>query len=92
MVVSDSFAEFLREQFAPLGRITMRRMRKTPRPDQGCPRWEDVTPSGSQASAAGYFRCWNRKSQWVAPCMMVCVRVNDTSGLKVSSTAKSRLQ
>jgi len=26
MVVSDSFAEFLREQFAPLGRITMRRM------------------------------------------------------------------
>jgi DNA transformation protein len=26
MVVSDSFAEFLREQLAPLGRITMRRM------------------------------------------------------------------
>src|SRR5437868_14334216 len=26
MVVSASFAEFLREQFAPLGRITMRRM------------------------------------------------------------------
>jgi DNA transformation protein len=26
MVVSDSFAEFLREQFAPLGRITMRGM------------------------------------------------------------------
>jgi DNA transformation protein len=26
MVASDSFAEFLREQFAPLGRITMRRM------------------------------------------------------------------
>ena len=26
MVASDSFAEFLREEFAPLGRITMRRM------------------------------------------------------------------
>ena len=26
MVVSDSFMEFLREQFAPLGRITTRRM------------------------------------------------------------------
>ena len=26
MVASDSFAEFLREQFVPLGRITMRRM------------------------------------------------------------------
>jgi DNA transformation protein and related proteins len=26
MVVSDSFAEFLREQLAPLGRVTMRRM------------------------------------------------------------------
>lgn len=26
MVASGSFAEFLREQFAPLGRITMRRM------------------------------------------------------------------
>ena len=26
MVVSDSFAEFLREQLAPLGRLTMRRM------------------------------------------------------------------
>lgn len=26
MVASDSFAEFLGEQFAPLGRITMRRM------------------------------------------------------------------
>jgi len=26
MVASDSFAEFLREQLAPLGRITMRRM------------------------------------------------------------------
>jgi DNA transformation protein len=26
MVASESFAEFLREQFAPLGRITMRRM------------------------------------------------------------------
>jgi DNA transformation protein and related proteins len=26
MVASDSFAEFLREQFAPLGRLTMRRM------------------------------------------------------------------
>ena len=26
MVASDSFAEFLREQFAPLGRVTMRRM------------------------------------------------------------------
>jgi DNA transformation protein and related proteins len=26
MVASDSFAEFLHEQFAPLGRITMRRM------------------------------------------------------------------
>ena len=26
MVASDSFAEFLREQFSPLGRITFRRM------------------------------------------------------------------
>ena len=26
MVASDSFAEFLREQLAPLGRVTMRRM------------------------------------------------------------------
>ena len=26
MVASDSFAEFLREQIAPLGRVTMRRM------------------------------------------------------------------
>ena len=26
MVASESFAEFLREEFAPLGRITMRRM------------------------------------------------------------------
>src|SRR5471030_3020150 len=26
MVVSDSFAEFLREQLAPLGRVSMRRM------------------------------------------------------------------
>jgi DNA transformation protein and related proteins len=26
MVASDTFAEFLREQFAPLGRVTMRRM------------------------------------------------------------------
>ena len=26
MVASDSFAEFLREQFAPLGRVTVRRM------------------------------------------------------------------
>ena len=26
MVANDSFAEFLREQLAPLGRITMRRM------------------------------------------------------------------
>jgi DNA transformation protein len=26
MVASDSFAEFLREQFAPLGRVSMRRM------------------------------------------------------------------
>jgi DNA transformation protein and related proteins len=26
MVASDSFAEFLREQFAPLGHVTMRRM------------------------------------------------------------------
>jgi len=26
MVASDNFAEFLREQFAPLGRVTMRRM------------------------------------------------------------------
>jgi DNA transformation protein len=26
MVASDGFAEFLREQFAPLGRVTMRRM------------------------------------------------------------------
>jgi DNA transformation protein and related proteins len=26
MVASESFAEFLREQFAPLGRITLRRM------------------------------------------------------------------
>ena len=26
MVASDSFAEFLRDQLAPLGRITMRRM------------------------------------------------------------------
>jgi DNA transformation protein len=26
MVVSDSFAEFLRERLAPLGRVTMRRM------------------------------------------------------------------
>jgi DNA transformation protein len=26
MVASDGFAEFLREQFAPVGRITMRRM------------------------------------------------------------------
>lgn len=26
MVASDSFAEFLREQFAPIGRVTMRRM------------------------------------------------------------------
>jgi DNA transformation protein len=26
MVASDSFAEFLRERFAPLGRVTMRRM------------------------------------------------------------------
>ena len=26
MVASSSFAEFLREQFAPLGRVTMRRM------------------------------------------------------------------
>ena len=26
MVASDSFAEFLREQLAPLGRITLRRM------------------------------------------------------------------
>jgi DNA transformation protein and related proteins len=26
MVASESFAEFLREQFAPLGRLTMRRM------------------------------------------------------------------
>src|ERR1700691_3042619 len=26
MVASDAFAEFLREQLAPLGRITMRRM------------------------------------------------------------------
>ena len=26
MVASDSFAEFLREQLAPLGRLTMRRM------------------------------------------------------------------
>jgi DNA transformation protein len=26
MVASDSFAEFLREQLSPLGRITMRRM------------------------------------------------------------------
>jgi DNA transformation protein and related proteins len=25
MVASDSFAEFLREQLAPLGRVTMRR-------------------------------------------------------------------
>jgi DNA transformation protein len=28
MVASDSFAEFLREQLAPLGRVTMRRMRR----------------------------------------------------------------
>ena len=26
MSASESFAEFLREQFAPLGRVTMRRM------------------------------------------------------------------
>jgi len=26
MVASDTYAEFLREQFAPLGRVTMRRM------------------------------------------------------------------
>jgi DNA transformation protein len=26
MVASDSFVEFLREQLAPLGRVTMRRM------------------------------------------------------------------
>ena len=26
MVASDSFAEFLREQLAPLGRVTLRRM------------------------------------------------------------------
>jgi DNA transformation protein and related proteins len=26
MVASDSFAEFLREELAPLGRVTMRRM------------------------------------------------------------------
>jgi hypothetical protein len=26
MVASDSFTEFLREQLAPLGRVTMRRM------------------------------------------------------------------
>lgn len=26
MVASDSFADFLREQLAPLGRVTMRRM------------------------------------------------------------------
>ena len=26
MVASDDFAEFLREQLAPLGRVTMRRM------------------------------------------------------------------
>ena len=26
MVASDNFAEFLQEQFAPLGRVTMRRM------------------------------------------------------------------
>ena len=26
MVASDSFAEFLREQLVPLGRVTMRRM------------------------------------------------------------------
>jgi DNA transformation protein len=26
MVVSDTYAEFLREQLAPLGRVTMRRM------------------------------------------------------------------
>ena len=26
MVASDSFGEFLREQLAPLGRVTMRRM------------------------------------------------------------------
>ena len=26
MVASDSFAEFLREQLAPIGRVTMRRM------------------------------------------------------------------
>jgi DNA transformation protein len=26
MVASDSFAEFLREQFTPMGRVTMRRM------------------------------------------------------------------
>jgi DNA transformation protein len=26
MIASDSFAEFLREQLAPLGRVTMRRM------------------------------------------------------------------
>jgi hypothetical protein len=26
MVASDGFAEFLREQLAPLGRVTMRRM------------------------------------------------------------------
>ena len=26
MVASDAFAEFLREQLAPLGRVTMRRM------------------------------------------------------------------
>src|SRR3984893_13672778 len=26
MVASDTFAEFLREQFVPLGRVTMRRM------------------------------------------------------------------
>jgi DNA transformation protein len=26
MVASDSFAEFLREQLAPVGRVTMRRM------------------------------------------------------------------
>ena len=26
MAASESFAEFLREQFAPLGRVTMRRM------------------------------------------------------------------
>jgi hypothetical protein len=33
MVASDSFAVFLREQFAPLGRVTMRRfpgLRKIP--------------------------------------------------------------